>query len=148
MFQVEDIHPKPRAFTRTSRGVAVLAALLPFNTPAACAGDDRFIGDEYHYQRNRALRKICDGCPLMDACAEWGIAHEEFGFWGGLTPTERDVARKIRGQVRVEPHTGHTVAPDFMADPFDKKGMRQTPKIDSEPGFDDLVHPLDEVPNA
>jgi len=148
VIKADDIKPKPRAFTHTDRGVAVMAALLPAGKPAACAGDDRFIGDEYYALRNRSLRKICDGCPLMDACAEWGIAHEEYGFWGGLTPVERDVARKIRGQVRVEPHNGHALAPDVFANPHRSvggHGGHWVPFDESDDRLAGLTNPLDEV---
>lgn len=118
MFQVEDIKPRPRAFTHTERGVAVLAALLPAHKRASCEGDGRFLREAYGGNRHlepRELRETCGTCPLFDACAEWGIAHEEYGFWGGMTPEERAVARLIRGQIVVEPHTGYYVDSTFMA---------------------------------
>lgn len=32
----------------------------------------------------------CRECPLLQECFEWGInAQEQFGIWGGTTPTER-----------------------------------------------------------
>ena len=41
-------------------------------------------------------RKICQRCDHKIECAEWGIANETYGMWGGLTPTERSQARKKR----------------------------------------------------
>ena len=41
---------------------------------------------------------ICATCPVVDACAEWGIAHEEYGVWGGLSERQR---RRIRRQRRI-----------------------------------------------
>lgn len=43
-------------------------------------------------------KKICGTCPHRIECAEWGIANETHGVWGGLTPKER---QKIRRQRRI-----------------------------------------------
>lgn len=43
------------------------------------------------------LRGLCSGCPILGECAEHAIRHEEFGFWGGLTATERKDIRRRRG---------------------------------------------------
>lgn len=40
-----------------------------------------------------AAQKICFKCPHRTECAEWGIKHESFGIWGGLSANDR---RKIR----------------------------------------------------
>lgn len=40
-------------------------------------------------------RVLCASCEVIEACAEWGIKHEEHGMWGGLTPDER-MAIRIR----------------------------------------------------
>lgn len=40
------------------------------------------------------VRAICAGCDHKIECAEWGIKHETFGIWGGLTPRERQRIRK------------------------------------------------------
>lgn len=54
--------------------------------------------DEYAYgtpKDNMATAvRVCEGCPFKQPCAEWGIAHEEFGVWGGLTQTQRHNIRK------------------------------------------------------
>lgn len=39
---------------------------------------------------------ICKSCIHIAECAEWGIKHEAFGVWGGMTPQERGRIRKIR----------------------------------------------------
>lgn len=35
-------------------------------------------------------KEICEGCPVRQECLDWALtAPEEFGVWGGTTPTER-----------------------------------------------------------
>lgn len=36
---------------------------------------------------------ICKRCENITECSEWGIKHELFGIWGGLTPRQRRTAR-------------------------------------------------------
>lgn len=40
------------------------------------------------------LRKVCANCDVLDKCRDWGIKHEEWGFWGGMTVYERRQFRK------------------------------------------------------
>lgn len=49
------------------------------------------------------LRRICADCPILNECAEHGIKHEEYGFWGGLTAKERKILRRKRGERIVSP---------------------------------------------
>lgn len=37
------------------------------------------------------LRKICFSCPIQKDCLTIGVAHEQFGFWGGLSEEERNL---------------------------------------------------------
>lgn len=39
-------------------------------------------------------KSICKKCPHKEECADWGIKNELFGFWGGLSPKERNIIRK------------------------------------------------------
>jgi hypothetical protein len=39
---------------------------------------------------------ICRKCEHISDCAEWGIKHEGFGIWGGLTPKQRKTIRQSR----------------------------------------------------
>lgn len=43
------------------------------------------------------LRQLCHGCPIVDECAEHALKHEEFGFWGGMTVSERIKTRRRLG---------------------------------------------------
>lgn len=49
------------------------------------------IGREYEY-----ARKVCETCPHQMECAEWGIANETHGMWGGLSPSDRNKIRSNR----------------------------------------------------
>lgn len=53
-----------------------------------------------------AARCYCRRCPVSSECAAWGIAHEQHGVWGGLTPQERITARwrRTRDANRVLAH--------------------------------------------
>lgn len=45
---------------------------------------------------HKEARKLCSSCVYRTECAEWGIVHEAFGIWGGLTPRERVQIRRAR----------------------------------------------------
>jgi len=38
---------------------------------------------------------LCRSCPLLGECAEWGILHERWGTWGGLTEDDRVAWRRL-----------------------------------------------------
>lgn len=42
---------------------------------------------------------LCRQCKFQQACAEYGVAHEEHGTWGGLLPGDRDAVRQERNQM-------------------------------------------------
>jgi hypothetical protein len=41
-------------------------------------------------------KKVCGNCEHIVECAEWGIRHEKYGVWGGLSPYELTLVRKKR----------------------------------------------------
>lgn len=41
-------------------------------------------------------KSICNSCTHKFECAEWGIKHERFGIWGGLTVSELKLIRRKR----------------------------------------------------
>lgn len=61
--------------------------------------EDREMTGEERVQRLKA----CTSCPFQVACAEWATAHEEYGFWGGLTADQRIKRRTLRRQRLVAP---------------------------------------------
>lgn len=66
------------------------------NTPCSNAPDLFFPDpdDAIGMKAIMSAKKMCQECPLINLCAEYGIeANEEFGIWGGFTASER---RSIR----------------------------------------------------
>jgi len=55
-----------------------------------CAG---ILRDEYMFSESSAKtkegKKFCTGCPVMDQCRTYAIAHDEVGVWGGTSRAER-----------------------------------------------------------
>ncbi len=41
----------------------------------------------------RAAKSLCQACPIINACALYGIKWENEGIYGGLTAVERKYAR-------------------------------------------------------
>ena len=41
-------------------------------------------------------KSVCNKCPHKSECAEWGIANEVHGIWGGLTNKDRIVIARIK----------------------------------------------------
>lgn len=53
------------------------------------------------------LRRICMHCPIQRECLEIGVAHEPYGFWGGLAEDERRMLHarkesKVTQQLRAD----------------------------------------------
>lgn len=44
----------------------------------------------------KKAKGFCGSCIHQSDCAEWGIANERFGIWGGLTSRERQLMRRRR----------------------------------------------------
>jgi hypothetical protein len=44
-------------------------------------------------------KKLCSSCDHQYDCADWGIYHERYGLWGGLTPEERALIRRRKNIV-------------------------------------------------
>lgn len=43
----------------------------------------------------KLIVSICGSCSHKAECAEWGINHERFGIWGGLSEKQRkDIRRR------------------------------------------------------
>src|SRR4051794_2696271 len=43
-------------------------------------------------------KDIClSGCPFLARCREWGIAHEDYGVWGGMSVEDRRDYRHEHG---------------------------------------------------
>lgn len=49
-----------------------------------------------HSTTYKEAKEICRKCPHQAECAEWGVANEVHGVWGGLTPSDRRHLRRGR----------------------------------------------------
>jgi len=68
-----------------------------------CAGEDIEIfyyaesdknrQSDYMVKMETKARNICGGCPFIEACADYAIKYEEYGFWGGLPAEARKLIR-------------------------------------------------------
>jgi len=70
---------------------------LQFEEPL-CAeiGMDAFFPEVTDTNRQRVVivaKRVCGSCIHQTECAEWAIANEQHGIWGGLTPMERRTIR-------------------------------------------------------
>lgn len=66
---------------------------------AACADADPepFHPRKLTYKRDvAAAKRVCQTCPVMEACLADALQHEEFGVWGGLSERERRRLRRSR----------------------------------------------------
>lgn len=65
---------------------------------AACRGRvNLFFGQpgerpERRRRREIAARRICENCPVIEACRDAARANHENGFWGGESEEERAAA--------------------------------------------------------
>lgn len=61
-------------------------------------------------QNLRFLQELCSQCPKLVECREYAIKHEYYGFWGGMSMTDRRIYRakhKIK-LLRPEQHSDYT----------------------------------------
>lgn len=69
---------------------------------AACIG----LPTEFFYPDRSAVitagaRKVCEACPVQDACLEHALAQGEWhGVWGGLSPDQRRALLRTRRETR------------------------------------------------
>jgi len=105
---------QPRQWSTTARGKVrqewAFAVMMPYpvfiSEDALCRDDEEWTVDHQGYNaiaHTAHQKAVCASCTLRTACAEWGIAHEDYYVFGGLTRDERRVIRKRRGQALVDP---------------------------------------------
>ncbi len=83
---------------------------MPDLSAGNCAGIDpqMFFPSTGDHVGLEAAIAVCAGCPCLNACLEWAIAHESFGIWGGTTERER---RRIRSQRGVDRRADRPLPP-------------------------------------
>jgi WhiB family redox-sensing transcriptional regulator len=77
-----------------------------FDGTQACAsiGTDPFFPEmpaNMTSAEKQAIHDTCYSCHMQAQCLEWGLRHEEHGFWGGVSPTQRRMLRRQVG-IRLE----------------------------------------------
>lgn len=78
---------------------------------AACAGinTEMFYEDQIRTPNSaltQQFRQLCSGCEILEACGEWAIKHERWGFWAGTTPADREQIRKKKNIIVDDPSDG------------------------------------------
>lgn len=53
---------------------------------ALCRNSD--LPDQF-FTRYADGKRFCEGCPVMDLCRTYAIAHDEYGIWGGTSRYQR-----------------------------------------------------------
>ena len=81
--------------------------LTHITTPTPCRTNNLgYIGDTTADDRAEACRR-CSSCPVLNACRQWAIRHQEEGVWGGTDDHDRNVYRRT-GRL---PHRTHRPIP-------------------------------------
>lgn len=65
----------------------------PWRAQAHCRTLDPelFYPDKGDASAPQRMTRICGDCPVQPECAEWGVAYERHGWWGGVS--ERTVSQ-------------------------------------------------------
>lgn len=88
--------------------LCVLMPALDYSKAKCVGRDDLFLADSDQGHKSTQAKAVCAECPIQRQCLAWGLAHEEFGVWGGTTATERAEQRKQLGLRVIEPVTAST----------------------------------------
>ena len=51
----------------------------------------------------KASIAICNTCPIVNECLDWGLHHESNGIWGGTSAVAREDIRKKRNIKLIDP---------------------------------------------
>lgn len=62
-----------------------------------CKGFDSTIFFPERHESDNNAKLICAGCSIAELCLEYAIdGSEDYGIWGGKTPSERKLIVKLR----------------------------------------------------
>ena len=84
--------------------------------PCAEIGFEPYYQDETRSRERELMKAACDRCPLLVECAEWAIHRERWGYWAGLTMTDRERIRRQRGILVSEPQYVFLPVREYMDD--------------------------------
>jgi len=80
--------------------IAIQQVPLPsFGERVACRSSDSELFFSERAQDISLAKSICHSCPLIRACAEWAIRHEDYGVFGGLSAKERYLLRGAKAAI-------------------------------------------------
>jgi len=93
------------------KGRNLIRYVLRYNSrhfeKAVCRGIDTDVfypaKEIFSHDEERMFERMCIECPAMQACLEWGLAHERYGVWGGTTPPMRHKRRQRIGWDLTDP---------------------------------------------
>lgn len=59
----------------------------------------RALADRYFANHAATLDVVraCRECPVRATCLQWALDHDELGYWGGMSETERRRMKTTRG---------------------------------------------------
>lgn len=107
------IQPKASVMQPDGRTWAVLMPYPSLDGTQECARyPELFDITEDQGDQSRLLldrMELCARCPFLAACREWSIAHEQYGFWAGMSATARRNRRRARGQLLATPTAAYAV---------------------------------------
>ena len=70
-------------------------------TYGACAGvSTNIFFPETDELPSEDARILCARCPVREECLQWALAHNEDGYWGGTTKTQREAIMSGRHRVK------------------------------------------------
>lgn len=62
---------------------------------AACARTNRRL-DFFAEIPSAEVVQTCASCPVVDACRNYALQYEPYGYWGGMTENQREAERRNR----------------------------------------------------
>lgn len=81
---------------------ALMAAIDAASTIVPCVQTwaDAFFPDyeDDYLSVTNAAKAMCASCPVRVQCAEYGMKHEVYGIWGGITEGERRRVRRSQNR--------------------------------------------------
>lgn len=70
---------------------------MPDLSTGACRGRLEEFRDIDTINAGLAIEVCLSGCPVLQACGEWGIRHEAFGVWGAMSARTLAAERRRLG---------------------------------------------------
>jgi len=84
----------------------LMEAIESAETAAPCLSTDpEIFFSESSYRPYQQAIELCQTCPVMKLCGNFGLWHfQEYGVWGGTTPKQREQKRRSLGIRKRQDH--------------------------------------------